>query len=270
MKSAHSRLPVLATWVLLLLLPSEAKVSVYPEYIDLGKMTVKSAIVLVAKQSKENSGLAVKYEVREVLKGKDLGVETGKTIEVYPANYDLHKSIGEASKRGEATPMPILDFYKSSLGEKSSDADVILFLSRNGLGELQFAVEGGFESPKMKSTIAKLISTTPSKQDPATIEALVKFDSLVQVIQDGEAADARMKSLRRQKKPFIEAIPYRNLLTCQSGTHQFTNTKYLIYSGKKSILGTEERLEVSNDEIHEARDHGAKLSATLLLFLSKI
>lgn len=261
-----------------LLFPLEAHVSVQPQFIDLKTMASHSSIILVAKKSENTPSKTSektpdrfhKYEVLEVLRGGDLGVAVGKSIHVYPANYELHKDIGAARDRGEAAPIPILDVYQPLPASSAGPRDKILFLRRNHAGEIQFAVEGGIESVQNKAAVQKVLADAGVKSDPVTVRALAKFDSLPQIVQDGEASEKRMEDLRKQSKPFVEAVAYRNLVTCESGAHEFTNIKYVINSGKKSLVGTTPRLEIANAEIHEARDHGAKLSATLLQFLEGI
>ncbi|CAN5410755.1 hypothetical protein BH10BDE1_BH10BDE1_31080 [soil metagenome] len=260
-------------FIAVLLISQEARVSVVPDYVDMKTVIAKSTSVVVAKveskSPKGTSGEAISFRVLEVLSGDAASMKLNSVIDVFGANADLFAEIAAAGRRGEATPMPILAVYKSSLEgqDLSKLPEVILFLAKDGKGRPRFAAENSYEAVSLKE---KVLALLPLKIDTKSKSALDKFDSLPKVMSGAPGSEEASEKYRQEKRPFVVAVAFRNLNTCKSGAHEFINVVYHVYRPKLSLLGRSTSIEMRELEVHETRTHGAPLRSDLVAFLEAL
>lgn len=106
--------------------------------------------------------------------------------------------------------------------------------------------------------------------DSRSRASLAKFEALPQLMAGAPGSDDAAATYRREKRPFVEAVAFRKLETCQSGQHEFTSVVYHVVQPKSGLIGREKSFEVTELELHEARFHGAALRDDVISNLQKL
>lgn len=134
--------------------------SVIAEKIDLEKVVKSSRFVFIATPlnlpSDPNQMPHYKFSFRRALFG-ETELKEKQSFTVHSANAEMYVQLGEMQKRGEPTPMPIVDVYKPSIPDFASEKEVILFLNVTSKNEFRFAVERSFESIKKLPEVERLL-----------------------------------------------------------------------------------------------------------------
>jgi hypothetical protein len=101
-----------------------------------------------------------RYGISEVLAGSDRRIAGGKTIEVYPAQWQWRFGMHRDYHTRGMSVSPIINSYRPDV-PPDEQGEVILFLRTNADDQLELAADRAYESPSKHDEIRRLLNELP-------------------------------------------------------------------------------------------------------------